>query len=75
MVRAFFISPGGEIIPATINHIQKVSETPELFNLTKEEIESIFKKFDEPIGLEGKARNQILAGLIEADHKKGNEWE
>ena len=57
MPKAFFISPGGEIVPVPINHISKVITSPELFNLTKEEIEAAYKKFNEPLGLEGKARN------------------
>ena len=67
MPNAFFISPDGEIVPVPVNHISKVITSPELFNLTKEEIKATYIKSNEPIGLEGKARNEILAGLIEAE--------
>ncbi len=66
MPQAFFISPDGEIVPVPVNHIQRVITSPGLFNLTKEEIKAVYKKFNEPLGLEGKARKEILARLIEA---------
>lgn len=62
---AYFISPDGKIIPITFGtHIDMVIRYPKKFKLSKEEIEKIHKKYHEPIGSEGKARDQILLNLL-----------
>ncbi|WP_461248094.1 hypothetical protein, partial [Treponema sp. R6D11] len=47
-----------------ITHVREVLDTPEAFGYTKEELVAIYKKFKEPLGLEGKARNQIIETLL-----------
>lgn len=42
------------------NHIGKILSNPELFGLTREEIEEVYAQYGEPIGLEGKAREAII---------------
>lgn len=61
---AYFISPKGEIIYCGVKHITKVLEKPEKFGLNREAIEFIHKFYNERIGQEGKAREQILISLI-----------
>jgi len=61
---AFFISPRGEIISAEINHIVTIIKYPKKFGLTKEYIEDIYNKYNEPINLEGKAREEIIKSLM-----------
>jgi hypothetical protein len=46
------------------SHIDLVIKHPEKFLLTKKDIEDTYKKHKEPIGLEGKAREEILSNLI-----------
>ena len=60
-----FISPAGEQIEVEINHIATVIKNPKLFGLTKSKIVKTYKKFKEPLGLEGKARAEILIELIQ----------
>lgn len=64
---SFFISPKGELIDTKGSHIDTIFRFPQKFGLTKEYIESIYKKYNEPLSLEGKAREEILIELI----KKG----
>lgn len=41
-------------------HIKFIIENPELFNLTSEKIENTYKEFNEPLNLEGKAREALI---------------
>lgn len=61
---AFFISPYGHIIPIDINHIDTIIKHPDKFGLTKRYIESVYEEYNEKLGVEGKARNKIIADLI-----------
>lgn len=42
------------------NHIGKILDNPTLFGLTREEIENLYAQYGEPIGLEGKAREEVI---------------
>lgn len=61
---AYWISPKGEIINVAQNHIATVIENPETFGLTFEGIKEVYDSYGEPIGLEGKAREEIMLNLI-----------
>jgi len=61
---AFFISPSGEIIYVGTTHIAQVISNPEKFDMSFEAIEKIYQQYGERIGLEGKARREILIFLI-----------
>lgn len=43
-----------------VNHINFVIHNPEIFDFTIDEIHSTYKRHKEPIGTEGKAREEIL---------------
>lgn len=62
--RAVWISPSGKQIAADLNHITTVYEKPELFGLTKNKIDSVFKSHKEPINFEGKAREEVMLDLM-----------
>lgn len=62
---AYWISPSGNIIPVLENHMKYVSSHPEKFNLTTLKIKSLYRKYKEPLGLEGKAREQILINILQ----------
>ena len=64
---AYWISPRGKIVPVPFHHIDLIIDNPELFGLTSAKIDAVYKKFKEPLHLEGYAREEIMAGLI----KKG----
>ena len=57
---AFFISPSGEIIYVRTTHIAQVISNPEKFGMSFEAIEKTYQQYGERIGLEGKARTDIL---------------
>ena len=63
----YYIAPSGDIIEVDTYHIDMVLKHPEKFLMTKKELEEIYKKHNEPLGLEGKAREEVLSNLI----KKG----
>ena len=57
---AYFISPKGEIIFSGISHINTIIRYPEKFGFNKEVIEYIYNSYNEKIGQEGRAREQLL---------------
>ena len=60
----FWIAPSGDIIQVPKSHIDMVVANPEKFRMSKEEIKKLYEKYNEPIGHEGKAREEILSDLI-----------
>lgn len=55
----FWISPDGRIIRID-RHINYVWEHPESFGFTREEIQNIYREFNEQPGLEGQSRGKII---------------
>jgi hypothetical protein len=64
MCDAYWISPVGEMLPVKSTHIEVVVKDPELFGITHDYIKEVYEKYRETIGLEGKARDEIVEGLI-----------
>jgi hypothetical protein len=50
----------GKIIKVDQNHISAIIANPESFGMIRDDIEETYKQFNEPIGCEGKAREQIM---------------
>ena len=67
--QGFFLSPIGKLIQTDSSgtHIGTVINNPEKFGLDSAYIKSVYKKKREKMGVEGKAREEILKGLT----KKG----
>ena len=61
---ALFISPDGKVIEAGKNHINLVISHPNLFGMTKHEIEAVYQKHGERLYTEGQAREEILKDLV-----------
>ncbi|MBI5251792.1 MAG: hypothetical protein HY912_20050 [Desulfomonile tiedjei] len=61
---AFFLSPNGHLVHVPQNHISTVIAEPENFGLTREEIEALYREYGERVGVEGKARREILLKII-----------
>ena len=64
---AYWIDPRGKVTEAPITHIATVIKYPSKFGLTKNGIQKVYDKYDEKIGWEGKAREDIMTDLM----KKG----
>jgi len=64
---AYWISPRGEVLPVATNHIDIVIKHPAKFGLTTKKIEDIYAFHNEPMGMEGNAREEIIISLL----KKG----
>ena len=60
----FWISPKGEILSVGTKHIDMIINSPETFGLTKEQIQQVFQKHNEPMGSEGNAREELMADLL-----------
>ena len=63
--KAYWITPDNKILDIGLGtHIDMILKHPELFGLTKEKITSIYQEYNELMGVEGKARYQIIMQLI-----------
>jgi len=60
----YFISPRGDIIEVKTFHINEVLSEPEKFGFSNAEIDSLYEKYHEGRGHEGKARKEILAKVL-----------
>lgn len=64
----YWINPKGKILKQhNVTHIKQVTNNPKIFGVTRKWIESIYSKYDEPVGAEGDAREEIMKFLF----KKG----
>jgi hypothetical protein len=61
---AYWVNPSGKIINVATTHINHIIKNPTSYKLTKDKIDAIYKKHNEPIGLEGNAREEIMKGLL-----------
>lgn len=62
---AFWISPKGQVYGgSTEKHINMIMQSPKKFGYSEEEIDRIYQKYDEPKGVEGKAREEIVRNVI-----------
>ena len=64
---AFFISPTGQLVDVSLNHINTVILNPETFGLTLGEIQAAYDKYQEKIPIEGLARQELLKRVISSD--------
>jgi len=64
--KAYWITPDKEILDISVeSHISFVTKYPELFDLTREEIETCYQKHAEKLWTEGKAREEIILQLLD----------
>lgn len=61
---AYWISPRGEVLEVGTNHIDVVIKHPAKFGLTSAKIEEVYNRHNEPLGMEGQAREEIILGLL-----------
>lgn len=67
MKHAFWVNPRGKILDvSTGTHIDQVIQSPKSFNITDRYIKNVYTKYDEPVGLEGKAREELMLELIKS---------
>ena len=64
-VSAYWISPKGKILPMDNSfHIQEVINNPPAFGYSEKEIVDLYDSYGEEIGVEGKAREDIMQDLF-----------
>jgi len=61
---AFFLSPSGDLVHVPQNHISTVIADPETFRLTKEEIQTVYDRHGEQMGVEGEPRKELLLRIV-----------
>lgn len=62
---AYWVNPYGQISPVTKgSHIADIIANPNKFGISRSEIESAYKKYGEKIGVEGKAREEIILDVL-----------
>jgi hypothetical protein len=61
---AYWISPRGDVLSARTRHLDDIRKYPEKFGYTQEMIKAIYDEHGERLGIEGKAREDILNDLI-----------
>ncbi|MCL2179558.1 MAG: hypothetical protein FWB83_00375 [Treponema sp.] len=64
MCDAYWVSPNGEMLSVKSTHIDVIIKNPEVFGFNLNYIKEIYDKYRETFGLEGKARDEIVEGLI-----------
>ena len=65
MNNAYWINKRGKILDIGLGtHIDQVVKSPKSFGLTDQYVRKTYEKFGEPVGQEGKAREQIMLELI-----------
>ena len=58
--KGFWIKNNKIVDISATTHIGYIIDNPEIFNTTSNAIDLIYKRFDEKIGIEGKAREEII---------------
>lgn len=63
---ALWISPKGQAFGFTSGkHIDLITQNPKKFGFSEQQIDDIYEKHNEPRGIEGKAREEIIKAVIQ----------
>jgi len=57
----FWLSPRGEMIGTSSAHIQDIINNPSKFGMSDDLIQKTYDKYDEPVGKEGDAREELIS--------------
>ncbi len=64
----YWINQNGKILRQhNVTHIRQVVNNPKVFGIKRDWIEQVYKKYNEPVGTEGSAREEIMKFIF----KKG----
>ena len=62
---AYWITPQGKILDCGARkHIDFVCADPKKFGITEKEVASMYAKYNEPVGFEGRAREDIILAVV-----------
>jgi hypothetical protein len=61
---AYWISPYNQVMAVNNFHINHIFDNPEKYDMTRQELEDVYSKYDEKIPGEGKAREEIIKSLL-----------
>lgn len=78
MENAFWVSPRGEVIAVPMRHIANILQDPKKFGLTQADIDAVYRRFNEPTGWEGKAREELMLDAMKRGwirvRRSMNQW-
>lgn len=60
----FWLSPRGDLVGTTSVHVKDIIQNPSKFGVTPNWIQGIYDKYDEPLGSEGDAREEIIQYVL-----------
>lgn len=63
-MKKYWIGPEGQVMEVEWTHIETVIASPERFGLARGQVEEEYRRSEESLGLEGKARARIIGGLL-----------
>ena len=66
-IEGYWVSPSGKVTEVKTSHIDYMLEKPQVFGMTKQHMLDAYDKYDEKIGLEGSAREELMLEAV----KKG----
>ncbi|MDF1822256.1 MAG: hypothetical protein P1U64_11810 [Alcanivoracaceae bacterium] len=65
--KGYWLSPTGQLLDVTrSSHVRAIIDVPEAFNLSAEAVRDAYAHFNEPLGLEGKARTALINRALES---------
>jgi hypothetical protein len=74
MLESFWLSPAGEIVGTGGKHIDTIIKYPAKFGLSMERIQSKYDKYEEPLGVEGKAREELIGMVLKGGWVRVREY-
>lgn len=60
----FWLSPKGELIGTSSVHVRDIINNPSKFGMTDDSIKKTYDKYDEPVGKEGEAREELISKAL-----------
>jgi hypothetical protein len=57
----FWLSPKGELVGTSSVHVRDIIDNPSKFGMTDDLIQKTYDKYNEPLGQEGKAREELIS--------------
>jgi len=77
-MEGYWVSPKGEVLLIRGKHIQEVFRNPRKFGETEKTLADTYKKYNEPINSEGKAREEVLTRILKRGwlriRERSNSW-
>ena len=74
MRKALWIHKSSHVLEVNQTHVAEVCRQPQLFGLTKEQVTAEYQRFDEPVGCEAEAGNELMCQVIRQGWIRARQW-